>query len=314
MNKTLLGLTGALLIASTGAQAQTISIGSNPQGSTAYIAAAGVAKVVNEATKLKMRVVPQGGPVITLPMVNKGDLDFSIAVSLVAAFGQTGAAMFKGKAQENVRVAAVLFPLHLGPFVRKDSKYMTLADVKGARMSSKLTKQKVALITALAMLATANIKQSDMVGVPAANGTRMVDDFMAGKIDVVLYALSSGKTSQANAKVGIRVLSLPNSADALMRMRKIAPGSIIETVQPGPKYPGMAGPTNVFSMPFILTAGAKVSDEMVYKVVTSLAANKKKLVASHKVFGGMDPKKMNTDLGIPYHPGAIKFYKEMSGK
>lgn len=314
MQKAVLGISAALLIAASGVQAQTVSIGSNPQGSTAYIAAAGVAKVINETTKIKMRVVPQGGPVITLPMVDKGDLDFSIAVSLVAAFGQTGAAMFKGKAQKNVRIAAVLFPLHLGPYVRKDSKYKTLADVKGARMSSKLTKQKIALLTGVAMLANAGIKPSDMIGVPAANGTRMVDDFIAGKIDVVLYALSSGKTQQANAKVGIRVLSLSKDPEAVKRMQKVAPGSVVETIQPGPKYPGVTGPTNIQSLPFILTAGAKVSDEMVYKVVKSLAANKKKLVASHKVFGGMEPKKMNTDLGIPFHPGALKFYKEMAGK
>ena len=46
----------------------------------------------------------------------------------------------------------------------------------------------------------------------------------------------------------------------------------------------------------------------------SLAENKKKLVASHKIFDGMDPKKMNTDIGIPFHPGALKYYKEMAGK
>ena len=45
-------------------------------------------------------------------------------------------------------------------------------------------------------------------------------------------------------------------------------------------------------------------------MVKALHANKKKLVTAHKSFGGFDPAKINLDLGIPYHPGAQKFFKE----
>ena len=120
------------------AAAQTYSIGSNPQGSLAYAAAAGVAKVASEDAGLKARVVPQGGPVVTLPLVEKGRLDFSIAVSLVAAFGKQGRAMFNGKKQKNVRIVATLFPLRLGFYVRKDSGITSLnsSRASGSRPSS----------------------------------------------------------------------------------------------------------------------------------------------------------------------------------
>ena len=65
------------------ANAQTVSIGSNPQGSLAYAVGAGVAKVAIENAGVKMRVVPQGGPVVTLPLLNKGKLDFTVSVSVV---------------------------------------------------------------------------------------------------------------------------------------------------------------------------------------------------------------------------------------
>ena len=39
-------------------------------------------------------------------------------------------------------------------------------------------------------------------------------------------------------------------------------------------------------------------------------ANKAKLVTTHKAFGAFDPKKINRDLGLPYHEGSIKFFKE----
>lgn len=293
------------------AAAQTFSIGSNPQGSLAYAAAAGVAKVAIENADIKMRVVPQGGPVVTLPLLNNGELDFTISVSVVTAFSRTGGAMFKGRKQSNVRVAASMFPLVLSWYVRKDSPIKTIADIKGMRVPSRFTKQKIAGLFGQAMLATAGVTLNDVKGVPVPNGVRGVQDFMAGKIDAVNFSLSSGKTREAHAAVGgIRVLSAVMNAKTQAIVRKIAPGAVLDTIRPSPVYPGVTGPTNALMAPFIVNASTKTPNEVVYRLVKALHANKKKLVGSHKAFGGFSPAKINRDLGLPYHPGAEKFFKE----
>ena len=218
--------------------------------------------------------------------------------------------MFKGKKQRNVRVAATLFPLRLAFMVRKDSKITRMEQLKGLRLSTKFTKQRIVGITGAAKLATVGLSYKDVKGVPATNGVRQMDDFMAGKVDAVTYSISSSKTRQANASVGIRVLSLPTTPEALAAMRKVAPGSYFDTVQPGPRYPGVVGPTSVFAAPFILTASTKTPDEVVYKVVSALYGNKAKLVAVHKAFSDFEGSKMHIDIGLPYHPGALKFFAE----
>jgi TRAP transporter TAXI family solute receptor len=307
---TVLGIAVATVFA-TASLAQTFSIGSNPQGSLAYSAAAGIAKVANDVAKIKARVVPQGGPVVTLPLVSNGELDFSISISMLAVLAHKGVAMFKrsGK-QPNAQVVAAVIPLELGWFVRKDSDIMSMSDLRGKRVSSKLSKQKAVLVTGRAKLATAGLTYKDLVGVPAPNGVRQVQDFMAGKIDAVSFSLSAGITAQANAKVGIRVLSLPNSPEAEKAMQKLAPGSRIETRNPGPKYPGILKPTNIFVAPFLLMASSKTPADVVYRLTRALYENKQKLVASHKAFGGMEPRKMHANIGVPYHAGALRFYKE----
>jgi TRAP transporter TAXI family solute receptor len=311
MYKTLVtGLAGGALLASAAA-AQTYSIGSNPQGSMAYAAAAAIAKVASEDAGLKTRVVPQGGPVVTLPLVNNGELDFSISMSVVAAFGVKGERMFKGRAQNNLRVAATLFPLRLGFFVRKDSGITSLTQLKGKRLGARFTKQKIVAVTSSAQLATVGLTYKDVIGVPVANGVRMVDDFIAGRIDAANWSLSSGATRKAHAAVGgIRVLSLRNTPEALAAMRKIAPGSIIETIQPGPRYPGVVGPTNTLTGAFVLMVSTKVPNDLVYKVVKALYSNKKKLVGVHKVYNDFEGKKMHLDIGMQFHAGALKFYRE----
>ena len=290
--------------------AQTYSIGSNPQGSLAYATAAGIAKVANENAGLKARVVPQGGPVITIPLVDKGELDFSITLSVALGFAKQGRAMFRNRPQDNIYIAAALFPLRVCFFVRRDSDIRTIADLKGRRLGTRYTKQKIVQITGAAQLATAGLTYKDVAGVPVPNGVRQVDDFVAGRIDAATWSLTSGKTRQAHAAVGIRVLSLPDTPSSLAALQKVAPGTIIETIRPGPRFPGVEGPTNIHAGPFLITAGSKTPNAVVYKLVQAIFENKKKLVASHASFEGLNPSKMNLDIGIPYHPGSIRFFKD----
>ena len=311
--KTAIATSAAIVggLAAAAASAQTISIGTNPQGSLAYATGAGIARVAIEEADVKMRVVPQGGPVVTLPLLNKGRLDFTISVSVVTAFARQGAVMFKDKKQENVRMAASLFPLVVGWFVRQDSPIKTLGDLKGKRLPSKYTKQRIAGLFARALLATAGVAEKDAKPFPVPNGVRGVEAFMAGKVDAANFSLSSGKTRQAHAAVGgIRVLSAELNEKTQKILQGIAPGAYIGTIQPTPRFPGVEGPTNTLVAPFILNASTNTPAELVYKVVKAIYGNKEKLVASHKAFGGYDPKSIGRDIGLPYHDGARKFFME----
>ncbi len=301
----------ALILFSGTAQAKTISIGTNPQGSVAYSVAAGVAKVAIEKAGLRARVVPQGGPVVTLPLVNSGELNFSVSVSTVTAFASRGADMFEGRPQDKVRAVAAVLPLRVGFFVRQDSEIKTVADLKGKRIPSKYTKQKILSSLSIAILATAGLDFEDVIGVPVPNGVRGVSDFVEGKVDAASFSIGSGKVAEANAAVkGIRYISMVNTPETLEAMRKTTPGTLIATLDPAPNLPGIVEPTNVLEAPFLINAGVDTPDDVVYKLVKALYENKATLVKSHKLFNDFAPDKMNPDLGIPVHNGALKFYKE----
>ena len=301
----------ALVFLAQGVHAQTVSIGTNPQGSLAYATGAGVAKTAIEAAGVKMRVVPQGGPVVTLPLANNGELDFTISNVAASSFAYLGKAMFNGRKQDKIRLVAVLFPLYGGFYVRNDSDIKTLSDLKGKRLPSRFTKQKIVSLNAQSVLATVGLSFKDVVGVPVPNGVRGVRDFMEGKNDAAYFSMTSGITRQAHAAVGgIRVLSMDNTPEALAALRSIVPAGSIGTLQPAKLYPGVMGPTHVFKASFVVNASTKTPDDVVYKVVKALHANKKKLIGSHGMFKQFDPAKMHVDLGVPYHPGAVRFYKE----
>lgn len=294
------------------ASAQTVGIASNPQGSAAYATAAAIAKVVSENSSMRMRVIPQGGAVVTIPLVNTGEMEFSVSNSMSLFFAQKGAAMFRDNPQPGVKMVASLYNLNVGFFVKADSDILTLEDLKGKRVSSEFTKQRVLHTMQEAILATAGMTLDDVEGVPVPSGDRGVEDFVAGNVDAGLFSLGSGALLQADASVGgIRFLPIPTDDAAQAVLVAKAPGSYIETVAPAEGLAGITQPTGMFAGPFVILAGDNTSEDMVYEVTKLIHGNAESLKAAAPQFAQFDPANMAPDLKIEMHPGAIRFYREI---
>lgn len=301
---------GAAMLAATAASAQTMVIGTNPSGSLAYMTGAMIAKVASEDAGLQARVIPQGGPPVTLPALDRGEIEMSIVESMTAALAYRGEVMFN-QPLKGIRVAAALFPLRVGMFVRADSGINSIADLKGKRLPTEFPIQRNNHLMTVAALATAGLGIGDVKPWPVPDGVRGVDDFIAGKADAALFSISSGKTQQASASVGgIRYLSMIDTPETRAAVQRIAPGLFIETVEPKPAYVGMTAPTNILTAQFLLLAGSAAPEETVYKTVKAIAEHKATLVAGLADFGELAPASMARDVGVPLHPGAARYYRE----
>ena len=49
---------------------------------------------------------------------------------------------------------------------------------------------------------------------------------------------------------------------------------------------------------------------MVYKMTASFLPSKEAMTAVYKEIGLLTPQIMSQDIGVPFHPGAAKWYKE----
>ena len=136
---------------------------------------------------------------------------------------------------------------------------------------------------------------------------------MLFRSDVLFFALGSAAIKQANASVGgLRVLEVGTSPEALKRTRVLLPGAYVMQVAPNPALDGVTKPTNLIAFDMVLITNAKVSDEVVYAVAKALHGGKEDLVATFPPFALFQPQNMAKPLeGVPLHPGAMKFYKEM---
>ncbi len=308
-----LTLAATVALAPISASAETIGIATLQVGAINNLQAQIIAKVVQRHAGLQARVLPMGGTSATLAAVNAKAAEFSTGdVSNMRQAIEGGHGF--SRPLPNLRVVLTYNLLLIGFLVRNDSDIKTIADLKGKKFPTGWPEFPNALPLANALFATAGYSIGDMSPVPATGLIPAANDFKVGRSDATLFAIVAPKVRELNAAIsgGIRVLSIEKTPASLAAMKKIRQDYKIITVRPGPPFPGVRGPTNVLGTPSVVTAGAHVSDETVYKVVKAMAENKAELVKGHPSFRPFDPKKRMaaTYPGLQHHPGAIKFFKE----
>jgi uncharacterized protein len=306
------GVLAAAIAGATSASAQIYSLGTGKQGFFTYSAGAAIAKVAADGG-LNLRVKPFGGTSAYVPGVNAGEQQFGLANELETHYAVTGEVIYKDKPQPDLRVVAVLTPLYSEFFVRKDSPIKTIADLKGKRVPSDYASQRVLDVLTKGSLANGGLSYDDVQKVPVPNVVGGADEFAKGNADVFMFALGSGKVSEVDAQVGgVRVLPVDHSKEAMDRLRKFIPVAYATQVQSGKGNTGVDGPTWVYAYDYLVLANSKVDDDTVYKLTKLMHDHKAELAANFGALNGFDPKRMAKDMGpVQFHPGAIKFYKEI---
>lgn len=301
----------AALVCHGAAHAQTLGIGTAPQGSIGYNMGSAIAKVIAETEKLQSRVQPYSGSSAILPLVNSGELDITVCNVLEAQEAANGEGPYNGRKQPNVRVLAVIFPIYSSIFVKKDSPIQTIADLKGKRLPYGYTAQLTLNRVVDAVLATGGLTGKDIVPVMVPNVIRGVDDFAEGKADGGFFALGAAKVSEIDKSVGgIRYLPVSDDPAAIAAMQKIMAYAYVTTVNPSPAFAGLAGPTKLMAYDYLVAVGAHVKDETVYKIARAMYENKPKLVESLGAFRGWDPQSIGKEMPAPFHAGSVKFLQE----
>ena len=79
---------------------------------------------------------------------------------------------------------------------------------------------------------------------------------------------------------------------------------------PGPVFVGVEKPMKVYSFDNILFTSAKAKDDFVYKFLDTLEKNQPDLIAVQPVLREFSAPAGYKKYDVPYHPGALKYFKE----
>ena len=295
------------------AAAQTFGFATLPPGSLLHTQASVIAKVVQDNSKLQIRVIGYGGDSGILEAVNSKKADFWVLDVGESADAMHGRLNWKGNAKPALRSAITMDAFQMAFWVKKDSPIKTVADLKGKRVPSGWAQQTGVIPHTAAVLAGGGLGWNDVQQVPHVNVVRAADDFKAGNLDILFFAVGAPKVAEVAAAVGgLRALTMDPLPDSEKRMKGVRTEYYYTTVNPAPHIAGYDQPGKAQTIDVIVGAGSHVPDEVVSEFVKAMHKNKKGLVEGHPNFNRFN----ETAAGkvqptLQHHPGAIKYFKEI---
>lgn len=293
------------------ATAQPVGLGTSPQGTLTYAVGAAVSKVLGDKGNLQSRVQPSAGTGAMIPLVNSNEIDMGFCNTLELYDAFHGVGTFDKRPNPKLRTVAVIFPIRVGLFVRDDSPIKTVADMKGKTVAYGFTSQEIIKKTVDAMLATAGLSVKDLKTVLVPNLVRGVDEFTSGRVDITTFAIGSAKVAEADASVGgIRFINMENTPKGLEAFKKEFPTAYLDKVNPAPNFAGVKEPITTMFYDYTIFASADMPAEKVKNILKILAENKDALVQAHPLFRGMVTDRLYNNIKVPYHDGAVAYFKE----
>lgn len=282
----------------------------NPGGALLNTLGNGLAKVISERAPFQVKLRTSSGYLDT--MSNDGSVQLSMSVSVETHQSSHGLEQYKGRRQDKIRLVVGGPSLVLGFLVRKEAPYQSVADLKGARVTGKYPGTKPAYWDGYAMFAGADMSWNDVKVVPVGDLGEGVRALIEGRADAAVCAARTGLVQQANASTkGVRFLPLPEGKEAAAKMWKAVPGFYPVVLKAGSAL-GVDRDMSLGAKDVYLISGTKTDPAVVYEVTKILWNHMDAAYSIHPSFRQWTHEKMlKTDVTIPYHEGAIRFYKEI---
>ncbi|WP_374467057.1 TAXI family TRAP transporter solute-binding subunit [Ferrovibrio sp.] len=301
-----LGIAGFV---STGAQAQTYKLMTGPQGGV-WVPMGGTMKAMFEkaVTGVTIQTLPGAG-IANVKGVEESKADFGFGNSISTVDAINGNPPFEKKAA-NVCQVANLYPQYFQVVVTTDSKIEKVADMKGKSIAVQ-TKGNTAEAISVDMLKANKLSYNDMGKV---NFMASYNDAAALLKDGHAQVFTLGTTIPAASIMDLataRDIKLLPATDAdVAEMKKINKG-YVKGVVPANTYPKQDKDVPVIAYSAHFIASCKLPEAHVYEITKAMATHIADLAAVNKAMAKMTAKDMAEDIGVPFHPGAAKYYREV---
>jgi TRAP transporter TAXI family solute receptor len=299
-----LALSIAVAIA-TPATAQEVRMMTGPQGGV-WVPLGGQLKDLWEKAipGLKVQNLPGAGIANVRGIEEKkAEIGFGNSISTVDAIA--GREPFKAP-HKNVCNIATLYPQYFQVLVRTDANIKSVADLKGKSITTQQRGNTGELITRQ-LLQVHGLTYND-VKMSYVSYTDSVSQMQDGHA----VAFTLGTTIPAGSVLDLatsRDVTLLDLSGSLAGMKKLNPGYTLVNV-PAKTYPKNDKDVQVIGYATHVVASCDLPEQVVYTMTKTILDNVSTLATVNKAMTGLTPKQMAEDIGVPFHKGAARFYKE----
>ena len=290
------------------AAAQQVTMMTGPQGGS-WVPLGGALKNMWEQAipGLQIQATPGAG-VANVRGVDEGKAQVGFANSSTTVDGLEGRAPYQKKVTKVCQVAN-LYPQYFQVAALADAKINSYADLKGKALVTQPKGNTAEVLTDTILKLNGLSYQS----LSKANFQASYTDAVSMMKDGHVQVMTLGTTAPASAVMDLAsardVKLVPVDDKTMNELKKSNPGYNKLVIKAG-TYPKQDKDVPVIGYSTHIVAACDLPEDVVYKMTKAMAENVDTMAAVVKPIAGLTPNDMAVYIGVPFHKGAAKFYKE----
>jgi TRAP transporter TAXI family solute receptor len=291
------------------AAAQQVTFMTGPQGGS-WIPLGGALKGLweKEIPGLQIQQTPGAG-IANVRGVDEGKAQIGIANSATTVDGLEGRKPYPGKVTHVCQVAN-LYPQYFQVVALADAKIASFKDLNGKVLVTQPKGNTAEILTATVL---------ELNGMNYQSLSKV--NFQAGYTDAVslmkdghAQVFTLGTTAPASAVMDLAsardVHLVPVDDHTMAALKKMNPGYNKLIIKAG-TYPKQDKDVAAIGYSTHIVARCDLPEDTVYKMTKVMAQHVSDMAAIVKSIEGVTAKDMAIDIGVPFHKGAAKYYKEV---
>lgn len=291
------------------AAAQQVTMMTGPQGGS-WIPLGGALKHMWESAVPGLEIQQQpGAGIANVRGIDEGKAQIGFANSATTVDGIEGRAPYPKKVTKVCQVAN-LYPQYFQVVALSNANVHSFADFKGKTLVTQPKGNTAEILTGDVLKLNGMSYQSLNKVNFQASYTDAVDMMKDGHAQV----FTLGTTAPASAIMDLAsardIVIVPVDDKTMGALKKENPGYNKLTIKAG-TYPKQDKDVPVIGYTTHIVAACDLPEDVVYKMTKSMAAHVDDMAAVVKPIAGLTAKDMAVDIGVPFHKGAAKYYKEV---
>ena len=306
----------ALCLVPFAAQAQNLSIATGGTGGVYYPLGGGMAAVLSKYVPgMQATAEVTGGSVANLQLIGTGKPYLAMTMVDAGLDALKGQDKFNGKPVP-VRTLMVMYPNRMHVVTIEGTGVSKMADLKGKRVSTGSGGSATEVMAFRVIEAAGLDKDKDMkrerLGV-AESANALKDR----KIDAFFWVggLPTAAVSDLANSPGVKI-KLIDHADLAAKMNQKYGQLYVEDRIPKETYKGMDADNRQTTVMNLLVAHQNMDEKTAYEIVKTIFEKREELIRVHKEAENfkLETQKTAAAGGIPWHPGAVRYFKEKGVK
>ena len=289
--------------------AQQVTMMTGPQGGS-WVPLGGALKHMWEGAIPGLQIQQQpGAGIANIRGVDEGKAQIGFANSATTVDGIEGRPPYPKKVTKVCQVAN-LYPQYFQVVALSNANVRSFADLKGKTLVTQPKGNTSEILTGEVLKINGMSYDSLNKVNFQASYTDAVDMMKDGHVQV----FTLGTTAPASAIMDLAsardVVIVPVDDRTMAALKKENPGYNKLTIKAG-TYPKQDKDVAAIGYTTHIVAACDLPEEVVYKMTKAMATNVGDMAAVVKPITGLTAKDMAMDIGVPFHKGAVKYYKEV---